>query len=126
MLSFARLNVFAASVVLAATPASASANHYGLTISTAATYNVFFENGVFTATGDHAVLNVNDLETALGNGDVEVTTGNGSGGDEKGDLHVETALKWSGKSSLTLDAFHSIFVDKRVLDGGKEIGRAHV
>jgi hypothetical protein len=118
MLDFARLNVFAASVVLAATPASASANHYGLTISTATTQNVSFNNGVFTATADGAVLNVTDLETALAKGKTEVTTSNGAGGDEKGDLHVEAALNWKSKSVLSLDAYHSIFVDRAVSDDG--------
>ena len=118
MLDFARLVVFAASFALAATAASASTNHYGLTISTAATYNVSFNNGVFTATGDNAVLNVTDLEDALANGNTEVTTDNGAGGDEQGDLHVEAALSWKSTSVLTLDAYHSIFVDRLIsVDG---------
>jgi len=117
MRHFARL-LFAIPVVLAASAAGASGNHYGLTISTATTHNVSFNNGVFTATGDGAVLNVTDLENALGNGDTEVTTDNGAGGDEKGDLHVDTALSWTRTSVLTLDAYHSIFVDQPVsVDG---------
>jgi hypothetical protein len=118
MLDFARLVVFAASVVLAATAASASTNHYGLTISAAATYNISFNNGVFTATGDNAVLNVTDLENALANGNTEVTTDNGTGGDEQGDLHIEAALSWKSTSVLTLDAYHSIFVDRLISDDG--------
>src|SRR5579862_7760047 len=98
---------------------SASANHYGLTLSTDTTSNVAFSNGVFTATADHANLNVYDLSNALTNGNVKVTTDNGAGGDEKGDLHVETAFSWSGSNALTLDAFHTIFVDQPVLDNGQ-------
>ena len=61
MLHFARLLILAAPLVFTATAASASANHYGLTISTGSTYNVSFNNGVFTATGDNAVLNLNEF-----------------------------------------------------------------
>src|SRR5262249_31794497 len=71
---YTRLVLLATSLVLPATGAPASANHYGLTISTGTTSNVSFNNGVFTATGDRANLNVNDLENALSAGNVEVTT----------------------------------------------------
>src|SRR5579862_7917208 len=113
---YTRLVILATSLAFPSAGALASANHYGLTISTDATSNVSFNNGVFTATADHAVLNVNDLESALASGNVKVTTDNGAGGDEKGDLHVETAFIWTSSNALTLDAYHTIFVDQPVLD----------
>jgi hypothetical protein len=93
--------------------------HYGLTITTAATRNVSFRHGVFRAIKKHATLNVDDLANALDSQDIVVTTGNGTGGTEHGDLHIEiTGLTWSSKHALTFDAYHSIFVDEPVTDAG--------
>lgn len=94
-------------------------DHYGVTISKAPTQNMVFSNGVYSATGDNAVLNVGELNTSLAAGSVEVTTGNGGGGDEKGDLHVEAVVRWGAASGLTLDAYRSIFIASRVADDGK-------
>jgi hypothetical protein len=103
----------------AAASASASGRHYGLIISTAATRHVSFHKGVFEPTANHATLNIDDLENALAGGNVVVTTGNGSGGSHYGDLHIEIAgITWSSSYSLSLDAFHSIFVDEPVVDAG--------
>jgi len=93
--------------------------HYGLYISTKHTKNVTFANGVFYATADHAELNVKELVKELGAGNVEVTTGNGAGGDEYGDLHVDAGFTWAGKHALTLDAYHSVYVNAAVVDAGK-------
>src|SRR5579862_3110380 len=97
---------------------AASTNHYGLTISTGSTASVSFSDGVFTATGDNAVLNVNDLENALAAGNVKVTTDNGSGGGQKGDLHVDAPFNWANANGLTLDAYRSIFVTAAVAANG--------
>ncbi len=97
---------------------AATGNHYGVYISTRPTKNMAFANGVYSATADHAVLNVNDLVSALNAGNVEVTTGNGSGDDEKGDLHVKAGFTWVGSYGLTLDAYHSLFFDQAVVDAG--------
>jgi len=94
-------------------------NHYGVTISTNKTQNMTFNNGVYAATGDGANLNVSDLENALAAGTVEVTTGNGSGGDEKGDLHVDSGFTWSSGHALTLDAYRAMFFSAAVVDAGK-------
>jgi hypothetical protein len=118
MLRSAPLFILAISVLLTTTPASATKKHHGLTISTDSTYNVSFKNGVFTAIGDKAVLSVTDLKIALQQGDIVVTTGNGPGGDEQGDLHIETELDWNSATSLSLAAYHSIFVDQPVYDEG--------
>jgi hypothetical protein len=93
-------------------------NHYGVIISKAQTKNMTFAGGVYSPTADGAVLNVDDLENALAAGNVEVTTGNGSGGDEKGDIHFNAALTWSSASALTLDAYRAIFVVSPVTDAG--------
>jgi hypothetical protein len=99
--------------------AAGGSAHYGITITTAATRNVSFSGGVYQPTGEHATLNIGDLENALANGNVEVTTGNGNKGQQFGDLHVEVAaLTWASSFGLTLDAYHSIFVDAPVVDAG--------
>src|SRR5207248_401871 len=98
--------------------AQAQTNHYGVTISTAATQNMRYARGVWSSTADHAVLNVNSLLKKLNAGNVEVTTGNGSGGDEKGDIHVEAGFTWSSSFKLTLDAYRTIFLDQAVVDAG--------
>src|SRR5262249_42135876 len=87
-----------------------NANHYGVTISSDPTQNMMFSNGVYAATADKAILNITDLENALAAGSVEVTTGNGAGGDQKGDLHVNASFTWNSRTALTLDAYHSLFV----------------
>jgi hypothetical protein len=102
-----------------ASPAAAGTGaHYGITISKHATHNVTFANGVYTAIGAGAVLDVKDLTKALRTGNVEVTTGNGAGGTEDGDIHVRAALRWTGSFGLTLDAYHSLFIQAAVSDTG--------
>jgi len=103
-----------ATPVLATTP-----SHYGVTISKHTTVNMAFANGIYSATADNAYLSITDLKSALAAGNVEVTTGNGAGGDEMGDLHVNAGFTWSSKHALTLDAYHSIFVSSAVVDAGK-------
>jgi hypothetical protein len=103
----------------AALPAGATTpSHYGVTITNRQTQNMTLANGVYSATADNAMLKVNDLVTALQAGPIKVTTGNGSGGNEKGDLHVDVGFSWASGFGLTLDAYHSIFVDAPVVDAG--------
>jgi hypothetical protein len=112
-----------AATLIAAFTAAAHATtgtHYGLIISNKGTKNVSFSNGVFAATGTNANLNVSDLTNALASGNVEVTTGNGSGGEPNGgDLHINAGFTWTSKHALTLDAYRSIFVSSAVVDAGK-------
>ncbi len=104
---------------VAVSPAQATTgNHYGVTISTKPTRHMAFANGVYSSTADNAVLNVNDLTNALAAGNVEVTTGNGSGGDEKGDVHIDAGFTWVSSFGLTLDAYRTIFVNQAVVDAG--------
>ena len=61
----------------------------------------------FTPTTDNSVLSVSDLEAALANADVVVTTG--ATGTQAGDITVIGDVSWS-MNTLTLDAHHSIYV----------------
>ena len=79
-----------------------------VTISSSATSNGTISSGVFTPSGDNSNLNATDLEGALGSTSVNVTTGNT--GSQTGDITVMAPLAWSA-NTLTLDAYHSIFID---------------
>src|ERR1700755_3517502 len=107
-----RAHALLASVaVLAATSASA----YDVTISNAATSNGSIVSGEFKATGRNAVLNYLDLQNALATGDLKVeTTGHGA---QAGDITVARKLTWSA-NTLTLDAFHSIILKKKLTATG--------
>jgi mucin-19 len=79
-----------------------------VTISSASTSNESFSSGVYTPSGDNSVLNVGDLEAALGTTSITVTTGNT--GSQTGDITVMAPIAWSA-NTLTLDAYHSIYID---------------
>jgi len=79
-----------------------------VTISSSSTSNGAISSGVFTPSGDGSNLNVTDFEDALGTTSVTVTTGNT--GSQSGDITVMAPLTWSA-NTLTLDAYHSIFID---------------
>jgi filamentous hemagglutinin family protein len=79
-----------------------------VTISSGATSNGAISSGVFTPSGDNSNLNAGNLETALGNTSVTVTTGNT--GTQTGDITVLASITWSA-NTLTLDAYHSIYID---------------
>jgi hypothetical protein len=100
-------------VAVAAFPASASGMRPAVTISTAATKDMALNNGVYSPTGSGAVLNVNDLMTALNAGNLEVTTGS-----QHGDIAVEASFHWASANALTLDSYRSIRVDQPVTDAG--------
>jgi hypothetical protein len=105
--------------VFMALPAHATVgSHHGVTISSKPTKHMSFSNGLYIAITDNAVLNVTDLTNALDAGSVTVTTGSNSGGDEKGDMHIEAGFTWAAKSALTLQVYHSIFVDQAIVDAG--------
>ncbi|MBV9993124.1 MAG: hypothetical protein JOZ72_17745 [Alphaproteobacteria bacterium] len=95
---------------LAVLALSAPASAYNVTISSDPTSNGSIINGVFKATGPNAVLNNQDLQNALATGDLTVqTTAHGS----VGDITVAVRITWAA-NTLTLDAFHSIIIKKRV------------
>jgi hypothetical protein len=89
--------------------ATATNAAYNVSISMAATSNGSLSGGVFTPTGNGAVLNVTDLETALATSSVTVTTG--TGGSQNGNITVSAKVSWSA-NTLTLDAFKSVSLNK--------------
>ena len=96
---------------------------YNVTISDGTTANGALDGATltntFTPTGNDSVISASDLETALGTSNVTVTTGgNGSAGSQTGDITVAAPLSWSSSSTLTLDAYHSIFINKAITVSG--------
>jgi filamentous hemagglutinin family protein len=82
---------------------------FNVTISNTATFNGSLGGGSFTPTGNNSILNVGQLQTALGMASVVVTTGGpGSPGSQDGDIFVNDNISWSGNSTLTLSAFRNI------------------
>jgi len=102
-----RTALAALAAIAASTPA-----HAALTISTAATQNIDCSGGICAPTASDAVLNVGDLETLLASGNVEVTT-TGAGVQAK-NLDVRGPLTWASTSTLTLDSYESITIEKPV------------
>ena len=96
--------VVAVPLTLLATCANAA---YNVAISTNATSNMTLSGGVYSATGNSAVLNITDLKNALSSGNV--TVNNGTGGSQNGDITVAGKLAWPAHR-LTLDAYHSVVV----------------
>lgn len=94
----------------------ASATHADVKISSAATSNMTCSSGVCAPTATKAVLNVSDLENMLASGNVELTT-TGSGVQATG-IQVDAPLTWSSTSTLALDAYESIMVDKPMTISG--------
>ncbi|MBV9570356.1 MAG: hypothetical protein JO056_03855 [Alphaproteobacteria bacterium] len=78
-------------------------------ISNKATANMSCDAGVCTATAKQAVLNVAELQTMLGSGDVAVKTGTVAN-----DISIDQPLTWASTSRLTLDAQASVTVNKPV------------
>jgi hypothetical protein len=87
---------------LAASPAEAT-----MAISGKATKNVTCTAGVCVATRQFAVLNVNDLATMLASSDVTVQPGS-----KAMDVELKVPLSWASASRLTLDAYHSVIIDR--------------
>ncbi len=81
-------------------------------ISSGTTFNGSISSGSFTPSGDSSILNVTDLETALGTGNVIVTTG--STGAQAGNITLASALTWTppgAGSSLALTAAGGVFIN---------------
>lgn len=98
-------------VCVATTPAAAK-----VTISNAATTNMTCAGGMCTPTAADAVLNVQDLESMLAAGNATVTTT--ASGVQATDIHVNARLAWSAATSLRLDAYRSIGVNRKVSVSG--------
>ena len=84
-----------------------------LVISTAATSNVNCSAGSCVATAPEAVLNVGDLGHLLAASDFTLKSG-----ATAQDIVFGVPFRWTGGNALTLDAFHSIRIDRLVSDAG--------
>jgi hypothetical protein len=99
--------------VAALAPGVARAN---VVVSSGVTENMSCSAGVCSPTAVDAVLNVNDLENLLASGDVDVTT---NGADVQADsIEIDAPISWAQDSSLTLDAYVSVLVNKRLAVAG--------
>jgi hypothetical protein len=83
-----------------------------LAISSAATQNITCSGNICSPTAKNAILNAKDLEKLLASGGVTVTT-TGSG-VEATNLSIAAGVSWSNHSSLALEAFESISVEKAI------------
>lgn len=82
-------------------------------------YNITISDGVATnmdgsnnATGTGAIVNNTTLSSALGSGNVTVTTG--SAGGESGNITVANDINWSSANALTLTAAGSIAINAAI------------
>jgi hypothetical protein len=107
-----RTSVFATlSSFLAVVPGIAGA---AVTISSQPTQNMNCAGGVCAPTAKDAVLNADDLQNMLASGNATVTT-TGSG-VQANDITVKAPVSWNTGSALTLDAYHSLTIDRRLAD----------
>ena len=83
-----------------------------VTISWLKTENETCSDGICTPTGGNSILNSKMLESLLATSSVEVTTG--GSGSQTGDITVGGPLTWSSANTLTLDAYHSIIINRPV------------
>jgi hypothetical protein len=108
----------AGQVFLAASLLMSSPAHAAVTIASAATQNMSCTSGVCTPTAKKAVLNVGDLTTMLGSGNVTVNTGTGTLAQQVQNIVVSASFNWANASSLTLDAYDSVTVNQPVAVNG--------
>ncbi len=89
---------------------------YDITIEAASTQNPgSITAGNFTSSGDPSILNVSDLETALGTTNVVVQTG--SGGPDQGNITVAAPVTWATATTLTLNAINNVNVNADITGG---------
>lgn len=111
----ATLRIGAVAVLVTASFAAAGARA-SITISSQMTANMSCSNGVCAPTATHAVLNVGDVESMLGSGNLIVTT-TGSG-VQAHDIRISSALSWADSSTLSLEAQRSLAVNAAVTIAG--------
>jgi filamentous hemagglutinin family protein len=70
----------------------------------------------YTGSSDDSIVTVADLENALANANVVVTTGNV--GSQAGDITVNDAVSWGSANSLTLSAYHDININADLTNTG--------
>lgn len=96
-------------IVTAALAGLCAQAHAALSVSSGTTSNVTCTSHVCTSTAASAVLNVHDLKNLLSTGDTTVIAAGGAN-----DLAVASPLTWSDTRRLTLDAPHSIRIDRNI------------
>jgi hypothetical protein len=94
----------APALLLAAVPA-----HAALTVGYGATTGVSCRAGVCTATTQNATLGIKRLEGLLAAGDLTLAAGT-----QANDIAVEAPFSWTAGHGLTLDARHSIRIDRTI------------
>jgi hypothetical protein len=97
--------LFGIAAIAASVPAGAE-----VLISSGATANITCTSGVCTSTKKSAVLNASQLQSMLAAGNVKVTTD----GAKASDILVTAGLSWVSASTLTLDAYQSVTINKAV------------
>ncbi len=92
---------------------------YNISIEANTTTNVSLSGGLFDATGDDAVIDIDDITTALEAGtNVSITTG--SGGTQAGNVVLNAALTVALTTDVTfrIEAAGSILIDQNVTASG--------
>jgi hypothetical protein len=102
--------IVATAFMAALSPPAAFAS---LSIAVGPSTNVTCASQVCTATAADANLSMKTLRNLLASGDVKVVSGSVAG-----DIVVAGALTWISSSTLTLDSYHSIIVNKPVSVAG--------
>ncbi len=92
--------------LMATSPADAA-----VVISSGVTFEISCNSGVCTPTADNALLNVKQLESMLASGDVTVNSSPNTGGY---DIDVDHAITWASSSTLTLNSYGNITIDKPI------------
>jgi hypothetical protein len=85
-------------------------------ISSGTTRNISCSAGICTPSAKSAVLNIGDVESSLASGNLTITTT--GGGVEATDIRIDTALTWSSASTLSLDAYESVVVNRPIAISG--------
>ena len=99
-----KLSIITTALLLSSAMAQAN-----VSISGNPTENMNCAAGICTATANKAVLNVDELQNMLANGDVTVKTGRVAK-----DIYIDQPLTWTSTGRLTLDSHHSVMVRKPV------------
>ena len=85
-----------------------------MTISTGETANIVCTAGVCTPSKKAAILNVTQLENLLASGSVKITTA----GSKSSDILITAPISWASASTLTLDAYQSLTINKSISVNG--------
>ena len=88
-----------------------------VTIQAAGSSTTTASGNTFTGEVDNSVLTTSDLEAALANANITVTTGAaGSTGAQVGDITVSNPVSWGAGTNLTLSAYRNINVNASIMN----------